>query len=264
MQIGQILKDSLKYPLSDWKKFLILGIIIIFSSISGTAVLLGTTNTFSIYILVLVGIMIGFLVNGYLFKILKFSLIGKIRLPEFKDWNDLFINGIKLNIIGIFYIIPAILIVLVFNAGSFVSILGSTGTVQFSVSSIISNVGVQAIKYVGDGTWAIIVILYMAVIYPISLIAIANMAENDNRLSAAFKFREIFNKIAKIGWGRLVEWYIVIGIVYYVINMVMGLIVLLIFSFHTSVIGTVIFSLIVTPYLSMYFYRALALVYTTK
>lgn len=37
MKIREIIKDALKYPLTDWKKIVILGIITYFSGIAGIA-----------------------------------------------------------------------------------------------------------------------------------------------------------------------------------------------------------------------------------
>lgn len=260
MEVWKILKDSVKYPFSDWKKLLILGVIIVFSGISSVAVLGGTRNVEVIYFLVIIGIMVGFLVNGYLFRIVESSLVGIFELPKFNDWGDLFLDGIKLDIIGIFYAIPVILVILVFTALSFIPILGSTGTTQFLINSIISNAGIECLRALGHGIWATVVTLYVVIIYPIFLLAIANMANNDGKLSAAFSFQEILKKITRIGWGNLVEWYILIEIIYSSIA-VIGALILNIFTFHTPLIGAVIFSLTISPYLSMYIYRALALLY---
>lgn len=264
MEMREIVKDSVRYPFSDWKKLLILGIIIVCSGISGIAVLLGIKNVVFVYLLVIIGVIIGFLANGYLFRIIKSSLVGVAELPKFNDWSDLFVDGFKLNIIVIIYEIPVILIMLVFSGLAFISILGGVGTNQFSVASVISDAGIECLKTVGTGAWATIAIVYMTVIYPVLLMAITNMANNDSKFSAAFKFREISNKITNIGWGNLIEWYITIGIIYYIITAAISLFILSIFNFHTSILGTILTSLIVTPYLSMYFYRAVALFYMGK
>lgn len=42
-------------------------------------------------------------------------------------------------------------------------------------------------------------ILYFLILFPISLIAIANMANNEGKLSYAFEFKVIFDKIKNIG-----------------------------------------------------------------
>ncbi len=44
MDIKEIIKDSVNYPLSDWKKIIILGIIIVSSGITNVAMSLGTTS----------------------------------------------------------------------------------------------------------------------------------------------------------------------------------------------------------------------------
>jgi len=258
MEIRTITKDSLRYPFSNWKKVLILGIIILFSGISGIVVLLDFKNVTLISFLIILGVVIGFLVNGYLFKVLKSSLKGTEELPKFNNWIDMFVNGIKINIISIFYNIPTILILLIFSGLSFTSDLVTNGTSQFSIDSIIVFTGIDVLSVSTKG-WAVIAILYMTVIYPISLMATANMAQNSNKLNAAFHFREIFHKISNIGWGNLIQWYIVIGVIYYIILLVVEFGISSITGFQPSIIATLIYSLILTPYLAIYIYRSLAL-----
>jgi len=67
MKLSEILKDSLRYPLLEWKKILVLGIIIL---ISGLSQILGMSNIDLIVVLVGLGFLSGFLVNGYTFRII--------------------------------------------------------------------------------------------------------------------------------------------------------------------------------------------------
>ena len=44
----------------------------------------------------------------------------------------------------------------------------------------------------------------MIIIGPILAIAVAHMANNNSKFSAAFRFHEIMNKIGRIGWEIIV------------------------------------------------------------
>jgi hypothetical protein len=93
MDIGEIVSDSIKYPTSNWGKVLILGVIMIAS-----------------FLIVPV-----FLLIGYLFRIIKATLAGLDELPEFDEVGEMFIDGLKVFVVGIVYSIPVIIISLINN-----------------------------------------------------------------------------------------------------------------------------------------------------
>ena len=43
--------------------------------------------------------------------------------------------------------------------------------------------------------------------------AIANMANNEGKLSSAFEFKVIFDKIKNIGWVKFYSWYLFTGVI---------------------------------------------------
>ena len=266
MNIKEITKDSIRYPLSDWNKILILGIITLFSTISGIeviAVLLNTTNITLVRFLVIIEFIIGLLALGYSFKIIKSSLNKVAELPKFNSWVNMFIDGVKFFIVEIVYMIPAILIILLFAAlhPSTLGIIESNPTL---IDSHILNALIGILNSLGAGIWSLVAVLYTLIIYPISLIAIANMVHTDSKLSTAFKFGEILNKISSIGWGKLIMWYIMLGLIYLAVNLI-GMVILIIFSFSTFyIVGLVLVSLTLAPYFYIYLARSLALLYKSE
>ncbi|MBV1767205.1 MAG: DUF4013 domain-containing protein, partial [Methanobacterium sp.] len=89
MDIGEIYSDAIQYPSSDWKKVIILGIITILS-------------------ILIVPI---FLVMGYVFRALKASIAGSEELPEFDEWGDMLVDGLKVFLVGfVYFLIPAIIL----------------------------------------------------------------------------------------------------------------------------------------------------------
>ncbi len=278
MNISEIVKDSLRYPLSDWKKILILGIIIIINCISTAAVSLGVTNMDIKLILVGIGFIIGFFVSGYTLSIIKSSLDGKKELPEFNNWVDMGVDGVKVFLTFIVYSIPAIIIMLILIASSFESFtlflesLGSNPleflfnpslSVIWNGIPIIGGILSDILSFAGpEGISALIGILYMIIITPILLVAIANMAYYECELKSAFRFREIFDEITSIGWINLIKWYVVAGIIFLIIFIGINVAISYVFSLILpDIVGGVLISLIVAPYFYMYFARSVALFY---
>ena len=251
MDIGEILSDSLRYPISDWSKILILGIIFVIGSIS-SIIGVFTYNSGLISLIGIIGFIIGLIGYGYLFRIIRASLAGVEELPNFDEWLNMLIDGIKLFIVGLVYSIPAIIIVLIFAASTLLAIIANQ-----SVSSLVTGAIIAA------GIGILIAFLYMLIVIPIIAMAIANMAYNDGEFGAAFRFSEILDNIARIGWGNLIIWYIVFGIIYIILALV-GSAITGIFSLINPAVSIVLMSLIVTPYLLMYIARSVALVYITE
>jgi len=250
MKLSEIIKDSLRYPLSDWKKYLILGILIL---IINTFV----NGLFIVPNLVIIGYIIGFFVIGYLFRIIKSSLDGVALLPKFDNWSEMFSDGVKVLIVGIVYSIPAILIILIFN------VLSSPSSVIGILSGAIFGdpIGVTIIAFVDGAVPGIIIaLLYMIIVIPLALMAVTHMANNDSKLNSAFRFREILDKIRTQGWINLIGWYILTGILALII-VTIGTIISNISSIINPIVGIVLISLIIIPYLYIYLSRSIALFY---
>jgi hypothetical protein len=217
-------------------------------SITGTF----TQNWALITFLSIIGFLVVLLDYGYLFRIIQSSIAGTSELPDFDAWLDMFIDGIKVAIVGFIYSLPAIIIILIFAASTILALLANP-----SVNSVIAGAIISA------GIGILIAILYMLIITPIIAMAVANMAYNDSEIGAAFRFSEILDRIASIGWGDLIIWYIVAGIVYIILATIGGVITGL-FSLISPVIAVVLMSLIVTPFLQMYLARSVALIYLSE
>ena len=266
MDIKFIVKDSLKYPISDWKKILILGIILFISSYVIIDNVITLTNIVEMGILGIIGLILVLLVYGYAFRIMKTSLTGAIKPPAFDDWMEMFVTGIKVLIIGITYLIPVIL-VLIFSAivspSMYTLTYGNTGlTVVGTFLEVLESVIVQGIGNLIPilfnisitSIWGYVAILYMILIIPIALIATTNMAKNDSKLSAAFRFHEITHKIVSIGWKSFIGWYLICGILYLILMALINLFPMV----------SALMLLIVIPYFYMYLARSVALLYTSN
>jgi hypothetical protein len=221
MDIGEIISDSIKYPTSDWVKVLVLGVIFLIS-----------------FLIIPI-----FIAYGYIFRMIKATLAGLDELPEFDEIGEMFVDGLKILVVGIVYAIPVIIIGLIVNLifGSF----SSTTTTDLSAGMF----------------WALMIgnIVYFIVALIVGLIAImaiANMAYYNGDLGAAFRFGEILDYISRIGWGKYLVVYIVvaiIGIIIYLVAAFIGLLLL--------VVGIIITLPLAAAFISMFGSRAIALLF---
>jgi hypothetical protein len=225
MDIGEIISDAVKYPSSEWKKVIILGILFILS-------------------FVIIGI---FFVLGYFLRILKSTIAGIDELPEFDDWGDMFVDGLKVMVVYIIYLlIPGIVIV----AGAFSSLasLSVTNTsLSTAPSSFFAIIGITAI--IGY----ILALIFALFAY----MALANMALYDE-IEAAFRFGEIIDKIKMIGWGKYILWYIVMWVIALIIGFITGLLNVI------PIVGTIIAILVIYPYFVMILARSIGLIFESS
>jgi len=278
MNIGEIVKDSITYPLLDWKKFFILGIMILIGNLYfdiGPVI----QNSGLLIILLLLWIIFSLLVNGYMIRIIESSLNGKLELPDFYAWGTMLIDGFKLSIVTFIYTVPAFIIAFFADIfyRSFLSHIGSNLSTYdastllnpiISYGSILFNIGTNLSNYDANillnlGILILIAFLYFLIITPIVLMAVANMAYNDCEFNSAFRFGKILNKIGHIGWINLIIWYIKTGIIYLALLLVGSLIIDILGTISPIIIG-LLSSLVLATYLNIYLFRSVALIYMSE
>ncbi len=208
MNIKEIIINSIKYPFLDWKKILILGFIVVIYTIPHDMVPINLQNGFT-YPFLIIALLINCFISGYFFKIIQYSLKDTRELPKFRKWVKLFKNGFKVTCVSLIYSIPATLPLIILN-------LPLINYYLYLPDFIIVIIGAIAQIYLqGYATWLLqgyattffVYMLYCLIIFPISLIAITNMANNDGKWSYAFKLKAIFDKIKNIGWIKFYSWY---------------------------------------------------------
>lgn len=241
--ILDIYKDSLEYSAKDWKKLVVLGVICLFSFL----------------------LLPMFLITGYNYRVINTAVHGIINgrdpLPEFDELIDMFVDGVKVVIVQIVYLIAPALVFLIFAA-----VAGAVGGVASSAIMVIGCL----ITFVG---------LILACL--MSQMGLCHMAYNDGAFTKAFAFKEIKEVIDEIGWFECIATYIGLVIITLVISLVVTAIIYGIFAvFGISgailgadpsgifVLGALINSLItmfiVGPYLSIFNARSIGLLYTMQ
>jgi len=168
---------------------------------------------------------------GYTLRIMR----GTTPAPEPDDYVGMFIDGIKMLIIGLVYmIIPCIVGLLVFSlSGGF----GALTMFLMNVSKPGAYLGMLA------GTFGISLLVFILVMFIFSLFEIIGMVQfaRTGKMGAAFSFSEIIEKISGIGWLSYLIALILLSIIFFIIYGVLSVI---------PVIGWVI-TIILMPYLSI-------------
>jgi hypothetical protein len=165
MNINEMISDSLKYPFSDLKKLLGLGILM------ATSIL----------------IIPAILSSGYVYRIIQYSFNGSNELPPFNKWFDMFTDGLKFLIVSIVYIgVPAIITSIIATAIT-MSLLfgGQMNDFHTFLNSFFLTLFIMAI-------------IIMAFPYVLSFIAFPHIVKED-KVEACVKFKDILSIIKKIG-----------------------------------------------------------------
>ncbi|MBC7118022.1 MAG: DUF4013 domain-containing protein [Methanobacteriaceae archaeon] len=244
MNIQEIIGDAIKYPASNWRKLITLGILFL---LVNSLPLLGGLLPAPLLVLIGVSLILMliplFFVIGYAFRVLRTTIAGFDELPEFDKIWGMFIDGLKVSSVAIVYMIIPWLIM---NIGPFIAHSNPTA------SSITRLLGI-----------------IIAIIFGLLLtIAIAHMAAND-RFKAAFRFREILDVISEIGWGKYILWYIIVAIIVWIISFILNFIITLGYiglniatgPLLAYIIANLLYAIFIRSYLSLFYLRALGLLY---
>ena len=273
--ITDVVKEGLKYPFNDGKKVLTFGVIFLISSIISLFMnyfiydslmviesrapletyqaLMGAIPPSNMALIVISWILT-FIVMifcvGYIYKVIQYGIDHKYELPGFNDIKGLFVNGLKMFIVGLAYsILPMIL----FFLGLMLAINQAVGPSVNAIGGIILLI-------------ALIFGIFMSLM---EVMALGHMIAKDN-FKAAFEFKEILALIKNIGWGRY------IGILLFTIIVIMVLSVFLEFIFGgitvllsmilssaivMAIVSIILQSLFLSPYISIVIARIYGAIY---
>lgn len=129
---------------------------------------------------------LGIPLNGYVMRIYR----SAHPAPEVDNWGSLFIDGLKLMIVGLGYAIPVFILYALIYGDIFIAALsGTTGHMDSTrVSGWAPNIGLVLLMFLVEiAVWLIV---------PVASIRFAR----TNSFSEAFNFSAIIEYIRKIGW----------------------------------------------------------------
>ncbi len=185
------------------------------------------------WILLIISAIIFPLLLGYDMEVMR----GKKPAPPLENWGKLFIDGLKLFVVGIIYAIPIIiLLIILIIASVFPFITSEPGAIFTAIGTFIA--GVIALIIVG------------ILIGLVSTIASVRLSRTD-QIGEAFNFQVILDHIGKIGWGNYFIALLILVVVIGVVEVIIALI---------PVIGWLI-NLILIPAYSIFGYRYITQIY---
>jgi hypothetical protein len=158
--ILDIYKDALEYSAKDWKTLVILGVLSVFSFL----------------------LLPAFLITGYNYRVINQAVHGIINgrdpLPGFDDIIDMFVDGIKVVIVQVAYVIVPVVIFIIFAV-----IAGNVGD---GLSAAIMIIG------------CLITLIVAVVAFLMEQMGLCHMAYHDGAFSKAFDIKELKEVISEI------------------------------------------------------------------
>ena len=245
MDIGEIISESLKYPLSDINAFLkvdLLFLLIAFPLIiSSIGAIAGSQDVIGIggILLLICAVIFGLIIAGYLLSVTREGIDTTGIIPGF-DIGKNVIDSIKTWILSfVFSIIPFVIIFLL----SFF-VLGA-GAISGSTTAI----GVGAILL-------IIITIILEIVFGLLLVtSIMRLAKYDS-LSEALSLSSVFEDLKEIGIIRMIVLFIILGIILGIISLIGVL-----FQF-IPILGDIVLALIIMPYSYLVSSYAMGLMYS--
>ena len=146
--------------------------------------------------LILAVICLGLPFNGYVMRIYR----GTTAAPEVDEWGNLFVDGLKLLIVGLIYAIP-ILVIWALVYGSMILALASGNADDAALANFAPNLALMALLYIVE--------IVIGIITPVAAIRFAR----TRSFGEAFNFGAIFETIGKIGWINYIIALILVSIV---------------------------------------------------
>jgi hypothetical protein len=194
--------EVLKFPFRDpeWKRKVLIGCLITLAS-------------------VIIPLLPFLVLIGYAGQIMKRLLRGdgQLALPEWDDWSQMLVDGLKIWGVSLIYGLPILLLVLVAFGGLFIPMFGSIALAQNSQTEGLS-VLVSLCGFGGGTMLFMLAMLGSIVVGFFSSAAIGHMVTKDD-FSAAFDFKGWW-PILKAGFTSFLVVYLAMFVVGFVIAMI--------------------------------------------
>ena len=263
MEFGEIFTNALKYPISDYPKLLILGVVLLISSVPAILAMFGFYNSTFTAVWSIISIVIGILTLGYGLSVKRESISLNDEIPAF-DWVNNIIDGVKSFIVTfVYYIVPTVIVSFL----GFISLGSALSTLPKSSIAAISNATTTnaVLNAIPPQTWtalgsgfsivAVVAIILFIIFGLFETVAICRLAKYGS-FGEAFAFGQIVEDIKQIGVLRLIAFYIVLVCISALIGLVLGLIGLIPF------VGIIIVALVGQSFILLFNNRAIGLLYS--
>jgi MFS family permease len=246
MKISNLFEDAFKFPLSNKKKYLGFGgIYLVYLAIIVAFTFLFAYFDKNVLIITVGGILalvVLLILSGYQLRTIKESIEGHQEPPEFNNWAEMFINGFKLLLTELIYLILPILFIF---AG---------------LIPIVESMVNQSIPNFGTGSLVLLLIgMVLFIIYAfLSPIIQSNLAYKG--FKSAFNIPDILGRISTYGKGKYFLFIILLMMIGLAIG-VLAVIIQIALDMVIPLVGQFITTLVFTPFVILFRSRAVALVY---
>lgn len=272
MDVIEIIKDAFLFPSKNVKMLLIYELLAIVAgafAIGGTvAYVLGFVNPELFMwggMAVIVSMLIGWILSGYLITVVKSGIERDDEVPEFEWWEN-FSTGFDNFIVSIvYYVIPAFITVFVgfltnipgnlmaFAQEFYLQVIhvymGTATTIAFdALAPAMVNL---AISLATTLTVGIVVFVIFAFLHTMAEARLANTGS----LSEALNVFEAAKDIMRIGLSKVILVILLVIIIASIIEMIFS-------AIYSFVPILSILSIIITPYLLFFVQRAVGLLYS--
>ena len=247
MSLAEIFTDAIKYPLSDIKKFLIVGLLALLAGLSNVVGHFYADGTALMSVVAIIGMIFSIVFSGYAVQVIKRGIEHSNEIPAI-DLRTNLIDGIKAMIIEIVYLFIPIFITLLFvlssNYDGLIGAMYRSGSLDFV--DLIAILGVA-------GVIAVIVFLIFEIFY---IIALARFADSGE-FRAAFKFGEVLGDVKRIGIVNVIAFLIIAFVILFVIGLISGLL------HYIPVIGIIIDAIVIGAFTVLFYNKAIGLLYAS-
>lgn len=249
MDYGALVSEAVKYTkealVGNWVTWLIfiicsLPIALVNFVFDPKKIFTGTTihweliPWFQIIALFLAGLLLSFIVSGYLVRVYR----GITPPPRFDAWCSLYLDGIKIAIVGFVWMIPALVIMVTAVA---LIIFGALGS---------ASVGTM----VGAGFILLLIGLIVLVITSLYAALGGVRFARTGSMREGLRFSAITGTIQAIGWGAYILALVIMMVLVILVTLIITLLALIPYA------GWVI-QLVLTPIVSVFTARYISRVY---
>jgi hypothetical protein len=186
--------------------------------------------------LMVAGFLLSFILSGYLVRVYR----GTTSPPVFDNWVSLYLDGIKLAIVDILWVVPAMLVFAI----SFALLIAGAAIASGPMSLVAVVVFLLLLL-------AAFVLVVIAILY--STLGSVRFSRTGS-VREGIRFSAITGTIRALGWGTYIIALVVLVITWCIFFVIIGMLALIPF------VGWV-FNLVFTPFYSVFNARFISLVY---
>ena len=198
MEIGEIIKDAAMYPINNIKALVIYAVLTIIAALAlvftGVGFIGASQSSGAaaggLGILGIIGIIIAFaillLIVGYMLDVIKIAIMREDGAPEIEPARQI-VNGVKLIVLSIIYLIIPIIIMAILGAiNEYLSIIGFILLIVFALLLLIAQCRFAKTESLGD----------------------------------ALNFGEVINDIKEIGIVKVIAVLIIVAVIGFILNLI--------------------------------------------